>query len=289
MTCCIAAICNSYDDGDFIIAAADSALTYGNIVAEVMAAKFSMKNNWVLMTAGELAPLEVIVDEFCAALKDGDADSKNARQLLRNIYKAQFAEWSTDRWLAPYNMEMEQFLRTGRKKFGDERFEELTRSIENDAAAFSGEIILCGWPENKKNPSIYVANRDGVFPHNSSGFAAIGSGAELARNSLLLHQYMKANPLEYAIYYVAAAKFSAEADSNVGENTFMWIGYPDDHVQSGPPGWLLQPNQVQRLREIWERHGKPRQPDILNMNLGKELIPAGLLSSLSEHRKRRTN
>src|SRR5438046_2931245 len=106
MTCCVAAICHDRQ-GNFIVTAADRAITYGNMTAEVYVNKSFMTKNWVVMSAGASGVTDIIGEEFSSMLHSGTDTAPNARRYLRKVFNAQLAEWCANSLLAPYNLDME--------------------------------------------------------------------------------------------------------------------------------------------------------------------------------------
>ena len=135
VTVCIAAACN---DGREVIIATDGMASYGEITADVDLPKLVVLGDWVFLYAGSSSHADLILEQMrIAAAKDADSLSREKiHSTVRGAYKQYFAQWSADRNLREYHMEMNDFLKNGREKFGDERFAELTRQMDADAGYF---------------------------------------------------------------------------------------------------------------------------------------------------------
>ena len=61
---------------------------------------------------------------------------------------------------------------------------------------------------------------------------------------------------------VCAAKFAAEGRDGVGRSTFLCVAHKrtnkDD--KNKPPAQIIQPEEIERIRQAWERHGQPKIP-----------------------------
>lgn len=52
-------------------------------------------------------------------------------------------------------------------------------------------------------------------------------------------------------------------DSDVGNTTLMYVGWKrstETAEESKPPGVFLDQEEINKLREVWEKYGKPRIP-----------------------------
>ena len=87
---------------------------------------------------------------------------------------------------------------------------------------------------------------------------AIGTGAPAALSSLAFHRdradFNTFSSEEEAVYFGLAAKFMAEASPYVGRETFVTVDR-----KRGELGYLL-PEDIDKVRNIWEAGGRPRAP-----------------------------
>ena len=146
--------------------------------------------------------------------------------------------------------------------FGEERFAELSRAIEQDSLNYQEQVLVVGWAGSKTQPKLFGMYRDGLASHALDGIAAIGSGTDIAMSTMMMLGQHRGLTLEETIYSVASAKFAAERCEGVGRTTTMFISWkrtdddPTDHLS----GNFVQPLQLEELRKTWERHSKPRIP-----------------------------
>jgi hypothetical protein len=217
-------------------------------------------HDFIFMFAGQLTNSDLIMDE----IKDGFAkDGKQGiKGLVRRAYRKRMAQWSADRFLSQYDLDMSEFVADGVKNFGESRFGELSRAIDQDAGNYQEQVLVVGWEKERKIPLIFSMSRDGLASHALDGIAAIGSGADVAISTMLVLQQSRFMTLEETIYSVAAAKFAAERCEGVGETTTMFVSWKrtDDDPKGRPAGNFVQPEDIKELRRTWEKHGKPRIP-----------------------------
>src|SRR5579859_4300420 len=263
MTVCIAAIC---ENGLRMVTAADGAVTFGDICADVRGVKGQWLNDWQFLFSGELSEFDLIMEELRLMLleKTDILSREKIQTALRKAYKIRFSKWSADRFLSPFDMEIKEFKDSGLKTFGDYH-PELARWMEQGAANFDNRILLCGWGKSEYSAMIFEMCRTGAVSHTYSGFAAIGSGAQMAITQLSLLDQARHWSLEDTLYAVAAAKFTSEKSVGVGKETTIVVSRkrgPKDEAGK-PPGIYLQPDEIALLRDLWEEYGRPKiSPEI---------------------------
>jgi hypothetical protein len=260
VTVCIAAHCeHSNKLPSKAVCVVDGELS-GQVKGDVDALKMLFGHDFIFMFAGQLSNSDLIMDE----IRDGFAeDAKGSiKVLVRRAFRKRFAQWSADRFLSQYNLDMEEFTTNGVQKFGESRFGELSRAIDQDAANYQEQVLVVGWEKERKIPLIFSVSRDGLASHALDGIAAIGSGADIAVSTMLVLQQSRLMTLEETIYSVAAAKFAAESCEGVGKTTTMFVSWKrtEDDPKGLPTGNFVPPADLEELRRVWEKHGKPRIP-----------------------------
>jgi hypothetical protein len=260
VTVCIAAHCeHSKNLPSKTVCAVDAELS-GQVRGDVDALKMLFGHDFIFMFAGQLTNSDLIMDE----IRDGFAkdDKQSIKTLVRRAYRKRMAQWSADRWLSQYDLDMKEFVAEGVKNFGEARFGELSRNIDQDAGNYQEQVLVVGWEKERKIPLIFSMSRDGLASHALDGIAAIGSGEDVAISTMLVLQQSRFMTLEETIYSVAAAKFAAESCEGVGEKTTMFVSWKrtDDDPKERPAGNFVQPADLEELRRTWEKHGKPRIP-----------------------------
>jgi hypothetical protein len=158
---------------------------------------------------------------------------------------------------------MEEFKTDGLEMFGEETFNRLTERIDSGANYFNDQLLAIGYGDNENAANIFEVGPT-LASHALSGVAAIGSGAEVALANVLLLKQARHRQLSDTIYAVAAAKFAAEMahESDVGNTTLMYVGWKRTETDrpDKPPGAFLDQDEIVALRDVWEKHGKPRIP-----------------------------
>lgn len=265
VTVCIAALCESNGESTKVVCAVDGKLSH-NVTADVDAPKIIFLGDIVFMFAGTLSNADLILDEIKQRPR-----TDQLKPIVRAAYRSRLAQWSADRFLMQYDMDMQEFKKEGRKIFGDERYSELSRTIEQDVANYNEQVLVVGWKKDEIFPEIFSIGRDGMSSHVMDGIAAIGSGADVAMSTMLLLKQNRHKTLEETIYAVAAAKFAAEKCEGVGELTTMYVSWKkgDDSPKHHPNGCIVQRRQIAEIRKVWDRHGEPKIPNSALRATGK--------------------
>jgi ATP-dependent protease HslVU (ClpYQ) peptidase subunit len=257
MTVCIAAHCEHGKGASKVVCAVDGKLSHPLAGADVDAPKMLFGNDFIFMFAGQLSNSDLIMD----GIRE-NFGKEPVKALVRNAYRKRMAQWSADRYLLQYDLDMSEFVKKGREMFGEERFGEISRTIEQDTANFQEQVLVVGWEDARKIPILFSMTRDGLASHALDGVAAIGSGADVAMSTMLVLQQTRFMTLEETIYSVAAAKFAAERCDSVGKTTTMCVSWKrtESDSKNRPAGNFVQPADIEELRKMWERHGKPKIP-----------------------------
>lgn len=252
----MAVICNR---GENIICVTDG-LVATELCVDVSTFKMQFFMNWVFMFAGTLSNADLIMEELRKAveLDENALSRKNIQSSLRKAYIKRRSEWVADRLLAPYDLTVEEFQSEGLKMFGEKLFGELDSSIRQDSSNFNEYIMVAGWGDGDF-PMIYALTPDGSTSAAYDGFEAIGCGASIANNTLLLLKCARHLPFEYALYAATAAKFAAEGCQGVGRSTVIAVTHKPKPKEEK---WftLIQPEQEDKIRKEWEKHSRPKIP-----------------------------
>jgi hypothetical protein len=233
------------------------------VSVDVRTYKVRRVKDFLFSFAGTYSNADLIFQEISRVLCDKKEVGRDQLQkTLQEAYQHRLAQVLAHRHLASYDLDMEAFRREGLRIFGDERFPEISRNIEHDASSFAEQILVSGFASDHPLAVLYEIDRSDITSHCIDGLAAIGSGGDVALTTLLLLQCARHMPLEFAIYAVAAAKFSAENCDGVGKSTVMLLMRKDDKSNSdvGAQITVVQPLEIEALRKAWEGHGRPRIP-----------------------------
>ena len=191
---------------------------------------------------------------------------ENIQTTLRRAYNNHVAHWNELRHLVSLGLTMREFNSPdGTKRLGSKLHYEIGCSMHQDYEEnFSDEILVLGWGKMPHSVMLYSIGPGGEGLHGNDGCYAIGSGRDAAISTLFLLEHKASSHLQDAIYAVAAAKFSSESHG-IGKSTTMWIARkridtdPADHPP-GMPDLIIQETEINELRSVWERKGRPRIP-----------------------------
>lgn len=261
MTLCVAAICKG---GRNIVCASDGALTDATtgLSADLGASKMMFYGGWLFMFAGSLSNADLIVEELRqqAITDENIFRRENIQTSVRNAYKKRIAKWSADRFLTPYDMEMEEFKQNGLAIFGDERFGELSRNMEQDAEHFNEQVLVVGYGKAEASAMLYVAETYGVRSHALDGSVCIGSGTQVANSIIFSLECGRNSGFEDALYAVLAAKFTAEKSAGVGRRTSAVVISKSNDPVERIVFKSINSSDIESVRRIWEKHGKIAVP-----------------------------
>jgi len=273
MTVCIAAIC---DFGNAIVTASDQMITMEmagdgmDVSGDGLVSKIrGLDNRWGVMMADNLGRASDIVDEVRRAREDSDAkmNLNEMKNCVVETYQRHARLEAVRQVLGPYAMDMETFISEGLGLFGDDGFRDLRYRLEHVHSEFGARLLVFGF-DNRDQAHVFSVIPPGTANnHDLPGFWAIGAGQAAALSSLIFHAQTASTRLETAIYQVCAAKFMAESSPGVGRSTFVQVNTLED--KRG--GYMINPDTIVKIRNLWDRHGKPRVPaKAIQALLGKQ-------------------
>jgi hypothetical protein len=164
-------------------------------------------------------------------------------------------------FLSSHQLTPERFLSEGKKLLGLSLFTQIWNAI--DQLKIECELLVTGF-DSTKNVHIFTVNDPGICTsYDSLGFWAIGSGQNQALSSIFYSfKYLPANvPVEALVYDLCAAKFMAEADSNVGESTLAIS------QKYGLPPFTWPVEGIETMRRAWLEEGRPRRPEGIEIRI----------------------
>ncbi len=254
VTVCIAAICDSENR---IVTATDLMISTGETSGDDIGLKQQLvfHPDWILMFAGD--DLSYITPICDLAEKSIDRDKPvtvwDIEDILVSSYQDIRKKTCERRFLSPFGLNMESFLRDGKKIFTEADFSSLMFQISR--FDLGCQFLVAGFHMRKKLPYIFtVSNPGSAEYYDKVGFWAIGSGQRSALSSLFFKEYNIFNKLNLAIYTVYEAKLMAEKALGVGRGTLMTILEPN-----GKDLMLFEP-QLKTVRTKWKNEGSPKLP-----------------------------
>jgi hypothetical protein len=259
MSVCIAAICCGKSVADRrIFAICDrkaSSVEFSNEDAVVKGFGFLPK--WLAMFAGnDISPCRPILTAVSQELAQQDSKPITAelvKQSFEKQYQSYLSNLATSRVLGRWKLNMEQFLETGRARFGDDSFDNLVSQIEQIKLQF--QFLVCGFDDFGGAHLFTVKNPGYIEDRQTPGYWAIGTGDYAAMSTLGFFHQSVIKTLGETYYNVMAAKFMAEkASHEVGEKSFFW--------QLGKAGKQKCDGGIEApIRSVWEQLGKPTIPE----------------------------
>jgi len=253
MTICVAGIC---ERGKSIVVVADQKLSATAYSADSMVLKvFGLRNNWGVMWASEKVTAVSSVLYAAAEACKSKAQYPDMVKAFRAALQGCLLENATARVLGPFGIDMKKFLAKGKMMFTEGEHADIVKKLLSECT--ESEFMVFGFDRRNQAHIFTVVDQDATIKtegHTIVGFAAIGSGADMAQSSLFFHKYSKNYSLDLATYLLCEAKFMAESAEGVGEDTLCIVHRPQAKT------FPLFPAHVQQIREFWQTYGKPKIP-----------------------------
>jgi hypothetical protein len=180
-----------------------------------------------------------------------DLSLREVAGILRRAYRNQLAVVAEDFILSPLGIDLKKFLGEGNQLFPKETFEDMRRAIQQ--VTLQCDLLVFGF-DRERNPHIFVVSDHGTSYSDVPGFAAIGTGSYSALSTLYFHAFKTRMTIPHALYHACEAKFTSESAQGVGHSTWVLVLEADGSVRA-----LIEP-QIDEIRDLWDRQGKPRLP-----------------------------
>src|ERR1700676_597257 len=208
MTVCI--VSHSYGENSFV-AVADSMLSTSDMSHDKLAIKtFGIGDNWLCMfSANDMSPVVAISNSVRDAVKT-PTSLGDIIAAFQSAFRKELVSKAETSILAPLNMDMAEFRKSGLASLGPEIFSRIFYQIEQ--LNLDATFLVYGFDDHK--PHIFtIQNRGEVSHYDQPGFWAIGSGQTSALGSLfsLSGQSVSVRSVENVLYLLCKAKFSAES------------------------------------------------------------------------------
>lgn len=255
MTVCIAAFAA---DRQSIVMVSDAKVAFGDFSADSAVQKnIPISPRYAALVAGnDIAYAGPTLNRIEKRLKDsGTLDPDEVATFVHEELVETRRKKVEARILSKYGFTTETFRTRGKLSLSDSAFYDLLSKVDKEDLSL--KILLCGFDENGKSHLRVVSADDTPEDWDMIGFAAIGTGAISALNSLSFaveHCSMsKYGSVEEVSYYVLAAKFMSESATDVGRDTFYVSVDKDDECT-----FMYSNAAIDIVRESWERFGAPR-------------------------------
>ena len=226
----------------------------GTISADMITVKAEpFHNDWTAMMAGDdLAQCVPIIEKAKEYFKNRNNTLAVARSVFKRAFQRHVIEMREDAVLRGYGMSMEEFLKSGKRRFTERKFESLCERME--AIEPKCEFLVHGF-DSLKRPHIFRVDgtgSDSVL--DIPGFCAIGSGKWAAEAILFYLQQRVDRTMEETLFNVCAAKFAAERSDGVGQHTYLFV------KRFGSAAFTWRSGMIEELRKAWDEQGCPRVP-----------------------------
>ena len=214
MTVCISAICTEKGE-EHIVFAVDHMITTMNGEFEHSIKKYiEINKNTVGMIAGDALQMDYLMN-----LKNFDDDYKKLQKTFEKKIKEKRLEIIQKSILNTFDVDIDFVKENLNEEINNPVMNKIFDRILETKLGVS--ILLVGFIEKKAHLSIIREN--GVHDFTTIYFAAIGSGAPQAQNTMLFQKQSKEDDLRTTMYNVYKAKKNAEVNRGVGKETE--IGY----------------------------------------------------------------
>ena len=135
------------------------------------------------------------------------------------------------------------FRSQGKEQLGD-HFYELLRELDKFESGV--ELIVYGYDQDMQ-PRLFEVNQNGeIIDQMIKRYAIIGSGWSMASGALTIKP-LSTIDFDSMMYRVLEAKFCSETAAGVGRTTTVTI------KRQNQPDFRLTQEQIQKMRDIWER------------------------------------
>lgn len=251
MTICLAALAS---DGarQVVVVAADRMVTLGGFMEfeHQIPKMVALSDASTVLIAGDTLAGTSLANQVAAELRAGGGrPSSEVARNLADAYKNMRAQKVEETVLGPRGLSADNFY---------ERHAtlnpQITMMLDQQMAQFNlgVELLLAGVDGDSAHLFTVVNPGGDHAEHDVIGYAAIGSGAIHALQSMIGFEHHAGVPLAETVFHVYAAKRRAEVAPGVGPDT-------DLTILSSDGATTLSGEQLKSLREIYEEHQKVSQ------------------------------
>jgi len=159
---------------------------------------------------------------------------------------------ATDKVLGRFGIGMKEFLKNGKRRFTESKFNALCGEIEQ----VDGEctFLIFGYDRHGVPHVFTVCNPGTDEVHDKAGHCTIGAGEYAADGMLTFLNQNQDCTLRQTIINVLFAKFMAERVPGVGKSTFFFI------KKQNRPMFGHVGNILAEVRAAWDQEGCPHVP-----------------------------
>lgn len=214
MTVCVAALSGH---SRVIVCIADKALSYGGQIEwDADSSKITTldNNKSLILMAGSESPTDRVLRKLHPLRAEFSGDRIELMALLEAKFREAFEEEQEICVLHPQMMTRKDYLEIIAKGEVNRHIEKLANDIQN--FVFDCVLLICGF-DKSLTPYIILLEPPGrATDCTTTGFSAIGTGAEKATSCLLFNSFERTHGVARSIYDCYDAKVFAEMAPSVG-------------------------------------------------------------------------
>jgi hypothetical protein len=242
MTVCIAAITLNKE----IVTVSDTMLTHQLGSADMCTVKMEpFANDWNAMwAADDVTQCTPVIDLAAKYFQKRANTLQVARSCMTRAYRKHLSDLATGRVLGRFQMDMETFTKSGKRRFTETQFNSLSDEIRKVEGV--GHFLAFGF-DGQSQSHIFTVVEPGIdCVYDKVGFAAIGSASLAAETVLFQLGQTRICTLEKTLVNCLFAKFEAEK-SGAGRHTFIFA------QKRGSTMCSMSPELEPTARHVWER------------------------------------
>jgi hypothetical protein len=207
-----------------------------------------------MISGNDISHAAPIIEKAAEYLKAKENTLESACSCFKRAFQERVSGVAADRVLSRFGLDMQEFLRNGKKNFDSGTFASLCNEIRQ--VTLSDLAFLNYGFDKDGTPHLFCIDEPGESRIlDKPGFCAIGSGLYPAESLLHYLNQSRFRTLEETVYNVCAAKFMAERASGVGKDTFLFVS------KHGSSGFSYKDEDlVFTIRDEWDKYGAPRLP-----------------------------
>lgn len=243
MTVCIAALCRS-DGEEHAVVAADRMVTLaGFIEFEHAVPKMASTSTYaVTLVAGDTLVGTRLAQEVTESLAGMNPPIVEIAERLAGAYEATRTAKIEQQVLAPRGLDFQSFY-AGHASFNGN----ITVMLDQQIAGYNLGVELLVAGVDQLGAHIFSIHNPGrpELQHDIIGYAAVGSGAIHAVQSMIGFGHSAAADYHETVFRVYASKRRSEVAPGVGRDTDMAV------ISSGGVHWLT-PDELEQLSTIYD-------------------------------------
>ncbi len=183
MTVCIAVVCDAHET---IIAATDRKFTLRNMTSadSIGLKSYVVGKTWIAMFSGDASEAETLLSRARKPLIKQNPDADMMAKVFTDAYVSEQVYRAESQVLGSYGLTMNEFVKNGKKFFGETKFLEMCAEIES-VGEMETSFLIAGFDQSGTSHILAVNWKGEVSRHSRIGFWAIGTGGAACHNQLI--------------------------------------------------------------------------------------------------------